>query len=348
VDFDRPDTDAMLAAFMDSDFTRDEKAWNEEVDKARSVDDSYIPEPDEHGNYTTPVLERLRDSWADYKAGKLDDEQMQAVLDRCLDSIDNMLVVMQQCVQEGLDDPTNPITVSIRTGFYEHREAVQLMKQFFEADNRNAIEEGLAAAQRATNRLMDAFAFFQRLRAAVTHVTCPHCEMENHKSSTKCQECGNPLPGLPDPPEARLLAVAAEGVAADENAAVTTPNFQRIADALALWGVHEMEDDALLAEIETVEASMRAHKEANDLDRKDLDGVSGDELKVMQAMVDGVDKALKANLEALEKMKLYWQDGDPEHIRAGFEKLGQATTLMLEAYQFSQTVVTKVEAAATT
>lgn len=294
------------------------------------------------------MLERLRDSWQDYRDGKLDDEQMQALLDRCLDNIDNMLVVMQQCVQEGLDDPTNPITVSIRTGFYEHREAVQLMKQFFEADNRNAIEQGLAAAQNATNRLMDAFAFFQRLRAATAHAACPHCSAENHKSSTKCQECGNALPGLPEQPAQRLLAVAAEGVAADQNAAVTTPNFQRIADALAQWGVHEMEDDALLAEIEGVEASMLAHKEANDGERRDMEGVTGEELKVMQTVLDGVDKALKANLEALDRMKLYWQDGNPENIRAGFEMLGHATTLMLEAYQVSQAVVNKVEAAATT
>ncbi len=346
MDFDRPDTDAMMAAFMSSDFSRDEKTWNEEVDKARAVDDSYVPEPDADGNYTTPVLERLRDSWQDYRDGKLDDEQMQALLDRCLDNLDNMLLVMKQCVQEGLDDPSNPITVSIKTGFYEHREAVQLMKQFFDANNRKAIEDGLRAAQVATNRLMDAFAFFQRLRAAVAHVHCPHCEVENHKSSTKCVECGQPLPGLPDQPEPRLLAVAADGVSSDENAAVTTPNFQRITEALARWGVHEMEDDELLAEIEDIEASMRAHKDANDSERRDMEGVTGEELKVMQTLLDGTDKALKANLEALDKMKLYWQDLDPEHIRIGFDMLGKATAQMLEAYQLSQAVVNKVEAAA--
>ena len=305
MDWSRPDTDSMLAAFMDSDFSRDEAAWNEEVGSRQTVDDAYVPEPDEHGDYPHPLLDVLRQGGPE-------------AVERCLEMVDNQLGILAMSAREGLDDPTHPIVVGIKTGFTQIRSALLSMGGDFEA--------GLGGVQDGVNRLMDAFGFFQRMRAAVMHIPCPACSSVNHKSSARCQECSAALPRQPENPQQRLLAVAAEGVSPDANVAGSTPNYQRVTDALAAWGVQELDDDELLSELEVVEAQLQGHREANDEEGADLEDLSED-LLVM------IDEALEVNLEALAEMKRYWSDGNPEHIRAGYEALGRATQELVEVFE---------------
>ena len=331
----------MVAAFASSDFSRDEESWNEAVQMDRGPDDLSIPQPDEDGNYCTPVLERILQAVAEFDSGILKEDEIIALLGKAEEAISNMLALTLTSQEQGLADPDNPICQATQVGFEEHVEAIAKLKHYFETKESKLRKEGLVLLQRATNRLVKSYADFQRLRVASLVVLCPSCGAENRKGTAKCESCRTLLPTQP-PTEKdnRLLAVAAEGVIQAESLVpIKTPNYERIERCIHAWEARELDDQGLAAEIAAVERNMEAHHEANAAERDDLAELTEEEQQLMSALLDSIDAALEANLKALARMQQYFSDSDPEHLRVGFEKFAAATRQTVDAYMASQALI---------
>jgi hypothetical protein len=333
-----PDASSLVAAFASADFSRNESDWNQAVARTRGAGDLSIPEPDDQGNYDSAVLRALASGWHQFRSGDVSEVQFLGLLGRAHSRVDTMFKVQQQCVDEGLDDPENPITQALLTSLRRHREVFDKLSVAAELRDERLGGEALTDLQQVTNEMVKAYAWFQHLRAEVLRMPCPSCGAETRRDARKCAHCGQILQALPET-QTRLLAIASEGTVAPAPAPVSTPNYLRIDQAFTLWQQQQIDDRSLAAEIELVSGNMLAHRKANADERQELAGLIPEEQGQMEWLLDAIDRALERNLEALRMMELYFTTGNSDHLRAGFERLGPATQELVQAYMVSQTLM---------
>ncbi len=343
--FNRPDADSLVAAFASSDFSSDSESWSSAVAADRPPDELQIPEPDEDGNYSTPALIAVYDALDEFDAGNMKESEILRLFDRIQKTVDDMLVVMDVCVQEGIDDPSNPINEAIAAAFEEHLDALDLLRGA--TTNKDMAKRGkaLTALHAATNRLVDAYAFFQRLRNAASVVYCPNCSNENKFGQSQCSRCKTTLPvGDNLTLQGRLLAEASDGVLHSESAFfIKTPNYERIETAYTQWKANAISKSELRSELEAVEQNMATHREFNRSERQDLDDLDAEELQMMTKFLNAVDDAIEANLAAINRMKLYYENSDQLNLQQGFDMLALATTKMVEAYLAQEAMMQHAE-----
>lgn len=345
--FGRSDPNALVAAFASSDFSGDEAAWQEAVEQESPPDELAIPEMDADGNYTSPVLERVLQAYDAYLQDKSQRRSLNQVLESTQAGLEKLLNTMDLCIEEGLDEPTNPIHQAARAGFEEFLQGLDLLQQSVEQRKGDLAESAFDLLQQATNRLMDAYAFFQKLRNTLMTVYCPACGAENRRGSPKCGACQTAIPQQETLSEGRLVAENAEGVLQSEAAPppLTTPNYQRIEVALERWQRQELDDDGLWAEISGVETNMLGHRKVNKAEMDDLEGLTEEEQEVTLRLLGGIDVALEGSLAALADMKLYWDDGNPDHLTRGMAALGPPTQKMIECFLALQSINVEEEQA---
>lgn len=340
----RPDPNALVAAFAASDFSGDDQAWNEAVEQERPPDEFAIPQPDEDGNYQSPSLTRILEAYRRYLETPEERRALLKVIEQAQQGMDRLLSTLELSAEEGLDDAENPIHQAARTGFDEFLAGLEDLQQALAQRDEDAGEQALGALQSATNRIMDAYAFFQKLRNVAMTVACPSCGAENRKGSPKCSECGTVLPTLEEKTEGRIVAENTEGVLRAETApAMTTPNYSRLDQAIGLWRTGESDDARLLSEIQAVESNMNGHQAANRAELEDMEGLTEQEVELTTRILGSIDLALTGSLEAIAEMKLYWEDKDPEHLYRGMTQLGPPTQQMIEAFLAMQSLNTDDE-----
>lgn len=343
--FGRSDPDALVAAFASSDFSGDDAAWQDAVEQDRPPDELAIPEPDVDGNYTSPVLDKVIEAYEDYLRDKSKRRELKLVLQKSREGVEKLLHTMDLCLEEGLDDPNNPIHQAARAGFEEFIQGLDDLEASVEQRDSKLAQAALDLLQQGTNRIMDAFAFFQKLRNVVMTVRCPNCEAENRRGTVKCTACQAPIPQQETLSQGRVVAVNAEGVPQAEAAPapLTTPNYQRLEQALQKWRQSELNDEGLLADISAVEANMTGHRRVNQAEMEDLEGLTEEEQEITLRLLGSIDIALDGSLQALTEMKLYWEDGDSDHLVKGMAMMGPPTQKMIEAFLALQSITVEEE-----
>ena len=317
--FGRSDPDALVAAFASSDFSHDDTAWNEAVEQDKAPGEFDIPEIDADGNYNSPVLTRVLNGYASYQQDRSQRRVFTTLLDTTRTQVERLLNTMDVCIQEGLDDPNNPIHQAARAGFEDFLTGLDELQESVEQRDPKLAEGAFEMLRLGTNRIMDAYAFFQKLRNVVMTLNCPQCEAENRKGDTKCRACGLTLPQFETVSEGRVLAENAEGVLRQETAApaLTTPNYQKLEVALHRWRQNEIDDTALWNEISQVETNMIGHRGVNKNEMDDTEGLTEQEQEVTLRLLGLIEVALEGSLKALEEMKHYWEDKDIDHLDKG-------------------------------
>jgi hypothetical protein len=345
VAYGRSDPDALVAAFASSDFSHDEDAWNAAVEQDKPPGEFDIPEIDEDGNYNSPVLARVLDGYAAYLQDKSQRKSFLALLDKTRANLERLLNTLDMCIQEGLDDPNNPIHQAARAGFEDFLTGLDELQDSVEQRDPKLADGAFEMLRLGTNRIMDAFAFFQKLRNVVMTLNCPQCEAENRKGDVKCHACGQTLPQFESAGEGRVLAENTEGVLGQEAAqpALTTPNYQKLETALHRWRQNEINDDALWAEIAQVEANMNGHRQVNKSEMEDTEGLTEQEQEVTLRLLGLIDVALEGSLKSLDEMKLFWEDKDMDHLDKGMAMMGPPTQQMIEAFLALQSITVEEE-----
>lgn len=343
--FGRSDPDALVAAFASSDFSHDDTAWNEAVEQDKAPGEFDIPEIDAEGNYNSPVLTRVLDGYAAYLEDRSQRRAFTNTLDSVRTQVERLLNTMDVCLQEGLDDPNNPIHQAARAGFEDFLTGLDELQDSIEQRDQKLANGAFEMLRLGTNRIMDAYAFFQKLRNVVMTLNCPQCEAENRKGDTKCSACGVTLPQFEAVEEGRVLAENAEGVLRQETPtpALTTPNYQKLELALHRWRQNELDDTALWDEIAQVETNMNGHRQVNQSEMEDTEGLTEQEQEVTLRLLGLIDVALEGSLKALDEMKLFWEDKDMDHLDRGMAMMGPPTQQMIEAFLALQSITVEEE-----
>jgi hypothetical protein len=345
VAFGRSDPNALVAAFASSDFSHDDEAWQAAVDEDRPPDELDIPEMDADGNYQAPVLRRVMDAYQSYLADPGMRPNLKQVLESTQKGVEQLLNTMDLCLEEGLDDPHNPIHQAARAGFEEFLQGLGGLQEWLRQRNHDLAPSALEHLQQGANRIMDAFAFFQKLRNVLMTIHCPACDAENRRGTVKCSACQAPIPQLETLSQGRVVAVNAEGVPVAEPTPtpLTTPNYQRLDQAIQNWRQGSLSDDALWQDVTAVESNMAGHRKVNQAEMEDLEGLTDEEQAITARVLGSIDAALDGSLLALAEMKLYWEDGDGDHLTQGMAMLGQPTQKMIEAFLALQSITVEDE-----
>ncbi|MBT9585686.1 hypothetical protein IV102_20260 [bacterium] len=338
--FGRSDPNALVAAFASSDFSHDDAAWQAAVEEDRPPDELDIPEMDPDGNYTAPVFERVIRAYRSYLEDKSQRRNLKQVLDSAREGVEKLLNTMDLCLEEGLDDPNNPIHQAARAGFEQFIQGLDDLQDSVEQRNNDLAEAALEHLQQSTNRIMDAFGFFQKLRNVMMTVHCPACDAENRRGNAKCSACQAPIPQQESLNEGRVVAVNAEGVLQTETppAPLTTPNYMRLDQAIHNWRQGALDDAGLWNDVAAVEANMSGHRSVNQAELEDLEGLTEEEQAITVRVLGSIDVALDGSLQALAEMKRFWEDGDSDHLDKGMAMLGPPTQKMIEAFLALQSI----------
>jgi len=345
VAYGRSDPDALVAAFASSDFSHDDAAWEEAVAQEKPPGEYDIPDIDADGNYNSPVLTRVLEGYQAYLEDRGQRRSFIVLLDSTRSNLERLLQTMDVCLQEGLDDPNNPIHQAARAGFDDFLTGLDELQDSIEQRDLKLADGAFEMLRLGTNRIMDAYAFFQKLRNVVMTLNCPQCEAENRKGDVKCQACGLTLPQFETVSQGRVLAENAEGVPGHENSlpALTTPNYQKLEVAISRWRQNELNDSALWDEIAQVEVNMTGHRQVNQSEMEDTEGLTQQEQEVTLRLLGLIDEALEGSLQALAEMKNYWEDKDMAHLDQGMAMMGPPTQQMIEAFLALQSITVEEE-----
>ncbi len=330
------DINKMMSAMFESDFSTGEETWEEVVEKEAVEMEFVMPEADEKGNYETSALRTLREYWHEYFNMTKEMEEVQSVIEKIGQVIEERQELMEIGISEMGDSAENPINKDIYEAFELHKDGLELMVQYFETQDESQVNEGFKIIQDATNLLMAAFIRFRDEMKIEMRILCPACAAENIKGDDKCVKCGFKLPVeiLADVPEGGRI-ISEEGFA-DEEDDLTTDNYDQIAAAMASWKEREIDDDQLLVEINEVEERFKAHKQSLLQEKSDLRGLNDSEKRIFTDLTKIIEEALNENLAALAQMKEYYNDKNPMNLDNGFNAFWEATRSIIRSFEASE------------
>lgn len=216
--------------------------------------------PDEEGNYDSPVLRRLCLTWDEYDAGSIDEEQVLDVLDR----VEDLTLSQIEAMEEKPEEPDDPNRLTILKAFHSHLDGVEMMREFFESDDPELVDEALDLVQDATNQMMRGMLGLECDHSAPAPKICLRCSRPNGPQAISCTSCNAILPMLEQPSSTQLFSIV-EFVPDTDEMRMVTPNFATMLDAYDAWFDGESDSDTFTKVATSVKA--RLQKEIDELTR---------------------------------------------------------------------------------
>ncbi|MBI3927636.1 MAG: hypothetical protein HY319_19005 [Armatimonadetes bacterium] len=303
--------------------------WEVQVreEQATSELQEMLPPADQDGNYEMPALVRLRQIFAEYAEGRMRSEEVLEVLDRIAEFTELQIEEMENV--EGDVNLEDPGRLGILDGFEAQLQAVLYLSVDIRDPNR--VRRGLDLAQKAVNRMVIGYRQVVEDDRKLDTQCCPWCAAESRRGARRCLSCGQDFPTAPVQPGS-LIAVEGSGIESEEPEGPTTPNYVRVSQAVEGWRNRALDDSGLLTELQQVQQRHVDHLRANQRERDGAGELPADERQSLLDLLHEIDEAVSANVDALERMMIYFDDGNPGHIEAGFADLAAATDRVLSSY----------------
>ncbi|MCA9793114.1 MAG: zinc ribbon domain-containing protein, partial [Candidatus Eremiobacteraeota bacterium] len=290
------------------------------------------------GDFDTPAARAIHGVLDLFAEEKIEQDQVLDLFNQVEGALKTQISFIEQLLAEGEADPSNPVHQWIEKGFRRQLEALDYMRGFFDDEDEERIEDGAAMFQEGTNQMMMGYAEFQRMRLEAMQFECPHCGARNLKGSPKCGNCAQKLPH--EVVETGLLATVGDGGVKQE---ASTPNLDAVREALEKWRSGQLSTDELRNEFDQVSARFEAHKADLARERAGLGELSEQERQIMTSLLTNMETALDDSLEAMDAMTMFFATEDPSHLDRGLDRLTEATSRVIEAYEGFQKVTRKAE-----
>lgn len=321
-----PDTDAMLGALMDSDFSDDQESWAEavEADRSQRID---MPEPDEEGNFFSSALEALHLTWEVYEEEDCEEPEVLKVIAEVRKAVDSQLRFLEQTAKSGEADAANPVHQWVQKGLTLQLQGLDTMARYFESGQEELVDQGLALFQQGTNQMMQGFAEFQRMRLEVLQFECPSCGAKNFRGENICSSCSATLPRA-------LAEVSAQDVAAGNTPEMlSTANFNRVSAGVDSWRNGEMESATLAAMATELVGVMQAHGQDLKRGQHRLWELDSKERGQMTEWLEKTEEALAGSIQALQAFAQAATKAEAPAVETALDGYWEATQVMIAAYK---------------
>ena len=306
------------------------------VDDAADQVASLIPEADPDGNVDSPLLQRLRTAWQGHWGGSLPYPEVAAALDEARSELEGRLEMLAQSVQHGLDQANDPVHRKVEQAFSEQLQAVASMQVFLEIGGAESdVRPCMARVQDATNRMAAIFRRFEDEVVDSLTYCCPFCYRRCNLGEKHCPHCDALLPMVRTQLSTSTWShLSAEG-ALPTQGRVTTPNFDRIEQALEQWRDRTVSDAEFVEQIKNVIRKFVNHRASVQKDRSDVHGmphVSAEERDPYLALLDQIEHTLEEGLGALAQMRTGVMEGHTGVVDEAFRAFEANNEALVQAY----------------
>lgn len=286
-----------------------------------------FPQPDAQENVPSAALESVRKCWAEVLAGNAEEEDLALTLQAFWDRVQFELNSLDAQVVQGVSNPKDPTFAAIYAGFEKQMAAAERMELELEQPDQGHMEAGLQLAQNANNMLAQAHrALLERLEASA-RVDCPFCSSSNPRTETRCGQCLRPLPQLAEEaPTSSFSLLQAEGLQARGQGRPFTQNAQELTQALEDYQQERLTWEQLYTVLDEIEEKLMRHQEENQKLFVEGEGDPG-------GLFHRTDEALHRSLEALDTMRLAWDQEDESFLQRGLDQFYAASDELLEVFE---------------
>lgn len=316
------DSDFQVGNFLQG--LREASGGPSEPWKVDSPDPSLIPPPDSRGNVETPLLGRLRGAWQRFFGGSAEASEVRAALQEARVELEGRLEMLAQSVQQGVDQADDPVHREIEEAFSEQLGAVgQMEGALDEGADEPDVAAALTRVQDATNRMAAVFRRFEDKVEESRSFCCPHCTERCTVGDRRCPHCGAMLPMV----HAQLSSTTWSHLSADGAiplpGRMTTPNFDRIEQALEMWQSGAASDAEFTDQIDYVAGRFLNHRASVRKDRDDalnMRHVPLEEKAPYVSLLDQIEAALEDGLMALSQMRDGLGAGHRQAVEMSFRR----------------------------
>lgn len=314
--------ESLTQAWSEETAAFDSQAWLEDIQPEPAPQ---VPQPDSSGHYSSPALEKLQE----LVLSEMSPVQALQSLQSLEEHIQQRLDLMRVSLEVGMDQADDPLHQDIRAGFLQFALALKLARMGWESGESELLTEALEVAQEATDALALSFLAFQERAEACLHINCPNCSQSNLRGAARCSHCHRELP--------RILEFAAQAEETGSDLETTTPNYDRVLQALADYQGGRLAVSALARELTEVHQAMLRHAATVEKDRTKGRGLPSAQATPYLRVLDQIEEAIFQSLDALEEMQSFIEEGDSALLR-GLEDLQMATRAIVAAYDALQQV----------
>ena len=308
-------------AFLNQEDTDEETNWVEEVEAKRKQLVT-VPEPDEDGNFDTPMLRTVFGGWDWYDEGHLSPRELCSVLEGMKKELSLRVRYLSSAVLEGSAEPGNPVHRWTVQGLETQIRGLDTMIGFFQEGEEELVEDGLELFSKGCNQMMQAFVEFQGQRMEQLLFACPGCGHKNPKGETVCSNCGAKLPQV----------IAREGGIPIASMDQVTSNYRDLERRVQSWIGGKTSPAELGRAVATVSERLHAHLRAHRSLHSELQQLTGKEREWFRGLYDQTASALGTHIQALEDLSFAVQSQDPARVEQGLAQFRDSSRQLARAY----------------
>jgi hypothetical protein len=277
-------------------------AWNdEEGDK-----DSELY-PDETNSPNINILIRNARKFLD---AKISEEEFVHEVESTADRLDKALSELQAYAKR-LEDghPAKQLAEQSEAAYEEFAQGLEEMSRL----DREPIENGIDLCVDAAFKLESLNQHYLELEAQASMVICVMCNHQNPPGRADCEKCGATLPTT-------MKAASAESVGTSNDLVMVPKEYLDLYDSCDKVAANEIPLEVWQEQMDLFnERFNSASQQIHDITNANRETFEA--APEILAQAEGVVDALDEALEALQRMQMFAEDGNVEHLNQGWMDL---------------------------
>ncbi len=228
----------------------------------------------------------------------------------------------------------------VEEAFNKLREGLRIMEEYFSDDEAGHIEKAIPMLVENSTILADFTSFVELELQESTTKLCVKCGTENDKAAKFCSSCSAILPGDNSASIAADMAIKSDEFMKSNEDRVFTTNIIVLMNAVQDHCSKRMSREKLLKVIEWMEEKVREGIEGI----SSMDYPEGIENAEEQEALEKTRVLLEEGAYGLEaalaEMRLYYEDNDQSHLKAGLEQALEASDRRVQVQENSKFALT--------
>jgi hypothetical protein len=266
-----------------------------------------------------------------FKKGEFPKELLISNLDRFHEDMQELRTDMEGAAKVPFDNPDLPAEVeNTLKGLDVADEAVELVQKFLQDNNMALLDSAIAKIKTSVEMLRASQHKFEDISEKELKVTCIKCGYLNPPSRDNCASCGVVLPKTAAPSGASTFVMGEEGDVGlgGEGEFVMTETLAKLVEASAKARDEKITFEEYSVTLNGQEEKLR--QLLKDMERppvslkiedypEDQRGMIQEQLEMGKEIIDLTREGANEYLEGIAEMRLFGEDGDVNHLRAGLE-----------------------------
>jgi len=305
------------------------------------------PKPDADGNYDSPALRALGKVWEAFLEEQAGPGDVIGVIAKIGDFAYSQLRLLEKQVEDGVSNPDEEAFSLIFEAFEILLEGCEFLALEFAEEIPEDLEVppdgfflyGYDLIQEATNQMMRGHTLAMEHIEAMADVNCPFCEQVNSRENTKCDKCGRPLMTAPLEDSGHAVDLVERqglekrspggGAAADEG---LTKNYMLTAELLERWKAGSADAEELEKHLDQMENGFLGHLGETKQHEQMIKRAPAAKRAALMEALEMTRQGLNLSLDAIEKMRLAFDNEDDRYLFFGLTDLEEASRVLVDAY----------------